>query len=72
MTKSVKKMSLKLLKVKNRGLLYELYPYVWDMKGVISLLNSYVEWLGKTEQLCMYCQCASAGYLRPLLLISFF
>lgn len=31
---------------KNRSLLYELYPYVWDIKGVISLLNSYVKWIG--------------------------
>ncbi|KAB7499146.1 Protein O-GlcNAcase [Armadillidium nasatum] len=46
MTKAVKKMADKLLKVKNRSLLYELYPYVWDMRGVISLLNSYVQWLG--------------------------
>jgi hypothetical protein len=31
----------------NRELLYDLYPYVWDMRGVVSLLNSYVKWLGK-------------------------
>lgn len=30
----------------NRELLYDLYAYVWDMRGVISLLNSYVKWLG--------------------------
>ncbi|XP_018901156.1 protein O-GlcNAcase isoform X2 [Bemisia tabaci] len=29
----------------NRELLYDLYPYVWDMRGVVSLLNSYVKWL---------------------------
>lgn len=49
MSNSVKKMAEKLLKVKNRSLLYELYPYVWDMRGVISLLNSYVQWLGKNR-----------------------
>lgn len=32
---------------KNRSLLYDLYPYVWDIKGVISLLNSYVKWIGQ-------------------------
>lgn len=32
---------------KNRALLHELYPYVWDIKGVICLLNSYVKWIGK-------------------------
>lgn len=31
----------------NRELLYDLYPYVWDMRGVISLLNSYIKWLGQ-------------------------
>ncbi|XP_008547442.1 protein O-GlcNAcase isoform X1 [Microplitis demolitor] len=29
----------------NRELLYDLYSYIWDMRGVISLLNSYVKWL---------------------------
>ncbi|CAG9862900.1 unnamed protein product [Phyllotreta striolata] len=29
----------------NRELLYDLYAYIWDMRGVISLLNSYVKWL---------------------------
>ncbi|GAB6025437.1 hypothetical protein CHUAL_011182 [Chamberlinius hualienensis] len=29
----------------NRVLVHELYPYVWDMRGVISLLDSYVKWL---------------------------
>ncbi|XP_023245639.1 protein O-GlcNAcase isoform X3 [Copidosoma floridanum] len=30
---------------RNRELLYDLYSYVWDIRGVISLLNSYVKWL---------------------------
>lgn len=34
----------------NRELLYDLYSYVWDMRGVVSLLNSYVKWLGKSVQ----------------------
>lgn len=46
MAKNVKKMANRLNRVKNRSLLYDVYPYVWDMNGVISLLNSYVEWLG--------------------------
>ncbi|XP_046383582.1 protein O-GlcNAcase isoform X2 [Ischnura elegans] len=29
----------------NRELVYDLYPYVWDMRGIVSLLNSYVKWL---------------------------
>ncbi|XP_072388676.1 protein O-GlcNAcase isoform X2 [Diabrotica undecimpunctata] len=30
----------------NRELLYDLYSYIWDMRAVVSLLNSYVKWLG--------------------------
>ncbi|KAJ9585196.1 hypothetical protein L9F63_002999, partial [Diploptera punctata] len=33
----------------NRELLYDLYPYVWDMRGVVSLLNSYVKWLASGQ-----------------------
>ncbi|XP_064095431.1 protein O-GlcNAcase-like isoform X1 [Macrobrachium nipponense] len=43
--KSVKKMSNRLNKVKNRSLLYDIYPYIWDMNGVVSLINSYIKWL---------------------------
>ncbi|CAG7731648.1 unnamed protein product [Allacma fusca] len=35
----------KLNLVNNRELLYELYPYMWDIRGVVSLLNSYIKWL---------------------------
>ncbi|KAF2365124.1 Beta-N-acetylglucosaminidase [Trinorchestia longiramus] len=45
MSDAVKKMSERLFRARNRSLLYELYPYVWDMRGVVSLLNSYVQWL---------------------------
>lgn len=37
----------KLNMICNRELLYELYPYVWDIRGVVSLLCTYVNWLGK-------------------------
>lgn len=47
MTSSVGRLLTRLTFCKNRSLLYDLYPYVWDVKGVISLLNSYVKWLGK-------------------------
>nr|CAD7570921.1 unnamed protein product [Timema californicum] len=35
--------------VPNRELLYDLYPYMWDMRGVISLLNSYIKWLANGQ-----------------------
>jgi hypothetical protein len=37
----------RLFKIPNRSLLYDLYPYMWDMRGVLCLLNSFIKWLGK-------------------------
>lgn len=31
----------------NRELVHDLYPYVWDVRCIISLLNFYVKWLCK-------------------------
>ncbi|XP_067010985.1 protein O-GlcNAcase [Anabrus simplex] len=45
MTKALNAMFQRLTFCANRELLYDLYPYVWDMRGVVSLLNSYVKWL---------------------------
>lgn len=53
MTQAVSRLYNKLVMVKNRSLLCDLYPYMWDMKGVINLLNSYVKWLGKRMQLAV-------------------
>lgn len=47
MTLMIGRLLTRLTFCKNRSLLYDLYPYVWDIKGVISLLNSYVKWIGK-------------------------
>ena len=47
MTAAIGKLFNKLTYIKNRSLLYDFYPYVWDIKGVIELLNSYVKWLRK-------------------------
>ena len=53
MTASVGRLLTRLTFCKNRSLLYDLYPYVWDVKGVISLLNSYVKWLGMFTIYCL-------------------
>ena len=45
----------KFVNVPNRVLLYELYNYVSDMRGVISMLNSTIKWHGK-EALLYTCQ----------------
>ncbi|XP_006825943.1 protein O-GlcNAcase-like [Saccoglossus kowalevskii] len=42
---AVNRLFQRLTNIPNRSLLYELYPYVWDMKGVVSLLHSFVKWL---------------------------
>ncbi|XP_026279162.1 protein O-GlcNAcase [Frankliniella occidentalis] len=46
MTKAVNQLFTKLTNCPNRELLHEIYPYIWDARGIISTLNSYVKWLG--------------------------
>lgn len=46
MSQALNRLFTRLTYINNRELLYELYPYVWDMRGVVALLNSYVKWLG--------------------------
>ncbi|XP_043473456.1 protein O-GlcNAcase isoform X1 [Leptopilina heterotoma] len=45
MCNSVNRLFQRLTYCNNRELLYDLYSYVWDMRGVVSLLNSYIKWL---------------------------
>ena len=40
---------VRLTEIPNRSLLYDLYPYVWDVKEVVMLLDAYVAWLGTTQ-----------------------
>lgn len=47
MCSTVNRLFQRLTYCNNRELLYDLYSYIWDMRGVVSLLNSYVKWLGK-------------------------
>ncbi|PIK33338.1 hypothetical protein BSL78_29847 [Apostichopus japonicus] len=49
--KSVKRMHKRLLHIPNRSLLYDLYPYIWDIEGIISMVGSYVKWLGTSNDL---------------------
>lgn len=46
MTQAVGKLLMRITYCPNRSLLYNLYPYIWDIKGVISMLNSYLKWIG--------------------------
>ncbi|UYV78632.1 K02A2.6-like, partial [Cordylochernes scorpioides] len=45
LARNIGKLLIKLNYCQNRSLLYDLYAYVWDIKGVISLLNSYIKWI---------------------------
>lgn len=47
LSRALNRLFTRLTYIPNRELLYELYPYVWDMRGIVSLLNSYAKWLGK-------------------------
>ena len=43
--RSVEEMFVRLTETSNRALLYDLYPYVWDIKEVLQLLDTFVNWL---------------------------
>ena len=32
--------------IPNRCLLYDMNDYLWDLRGTIAVLNSYIKWLG--------------------------
>ena len=44
---NVSEMFIRLSDTPNRAVLYDLYPYIWDVKEVVLLLDSFVNWLGK-------------------------
>jgi protein O-GlcNAcase/histone acetyltransferase len=45
-------MFVQLTDIPNRALLYDLYPYIWDVKEVVMLLDAYIAWLGIQTYLC--------------------
>ena len=50
-------MFIRLSDAPNRAVLYDLYPYIWDVKEVVLLLDSFVNWLGELP-------CSPRGGLR--------
>uniref|UniRef100_S4RLI9 protein O-GlcNAcase n=1 Tax=Petromyzon marinus TaxID=7757 RepID=S4RLI9_PETMA len=42
----VTQMFTRLSSIANRSVLYDLYPYIWDIKGIVSMVKSFVKWLG--------------------------
>uniref|UniRef100_A0A667YXY4 protein O-GlcNAcase n=1 Tax=Myripristis murdjan TaxID=586833 RepID=A0A667YXY4_9TELE len=47
---SVIQMFTRLSNSANRTILYDLYPYIWDIKSIISMVKSFVQWLGMYER----------------------
>ncbi|CAI6368457.1 unnamed protein product [Macrosiphum euphorbiae] len=47
LTEQVNELFQRLTFSANRELVHDLYPYVWDVRCVISLLNFYVKWLSE-------------------------
>ncbi|XP_043912195.1 protein O-GlcNAcase [Protopterus annectens] len=47
---SVMTMFTRLSNCANRTILYDLYPYMWDIKSIISMVKSFVQWLGCRSQ----------------------
>lgn len=45
MTQAVGRLLGRLMYVPNRAVLFDLYPYVWDIGAAISLLNAYIKWI---------------------------
>lgn len=39
----------RVIEIPNRALAYELFPYLWDMKAILLLLDNFVQWLGKMD-----------------------
>uniref|UniRef100_A0AAX7SPM3 Protein O-GlcNAcase n=1 Tax=Astatotilapia calliptera TaxID=8154 RepID=A0AAX7SPM3_ASTCA len=54
---SVIQMFTRLSNTANRTILYDLYSYLWDIKSIISMVKSFVQWLGCRSQ-------SSAQFLR--------
>ena len=49
----------------NRALLYDIYPYISDMKGVITMLRSYIKWLGKPNSHYILHMLCFRNYFKP-------
>lgn len=46
---AVMQMFTRLSNSANRTILYDLYPYIWDIKSIISMVKSFVQWLGRFD-----------------------
>lgn len=44
-----KKICQKFQMIPNRCLMYDMNDYLWDLRGTIAVLNSYIKWLGNLK-----------------------
>ncbi|XP_039857042.1 protein O-GlcNAcase isoform X3 [Simochromis diagramma] len=59
---SVIQMFTRLSNTANRTILYDLYPYLWDIKSIISMVKSFVQWLdGRIHSTSFYCYWIDSG-----------
>nr|XP_029134990.1 LOW QUALITY PROTEIN: protein O-GlcNAcase [Labrus bergylta] len=59
---SVIQMFTRLSNSANRTILYDLYPYIWDIKSNISMVKSFVQWLdGRIHSTSFYCYWIDSG-----------
>lgn len=47
--RSVCDLCVKLVGCANRGFVYDMYPYVWELQGLLNCMNAFVCWLGQLE-----------------------
>ncbi|CAK9299287.1 unnamed protein product [Gordionus sp. m RMFG-2023] len=43
--KTIISLCTKMIKVRNKAVLFEFFPYVWDLKGVLTLVRGFLSWL---------------------------
>ncbi|KAM3606588.1 uncharacterized protein V6R79_019290 [Siganus canaliculatus] len=59
---SVIQMFTRLSNSANRTILYDLYPYIWDIKSIVSMVKSFVQWLdGRIHSTSFYCYWIDSG-----------
>lgn len=39
----------------NRAMLYDLYPYVWDLRNTLLVAKAFISWLGNLIQFIWEC-----------------
>ncbi|XP_014910045.1 protein O-GlcNAcase isoform X1 [Poecilia latipinna] len=59
---SVIHMFTRLSNTANRTILFDLYPYIWDIKSIMSMVKSFVLWLdGRIHSTSFYCYWIDSG-----------